>query len=478
MITWYRTILILWRICFEKCRCLRQLWNTLFQRGNAMIRLSAYLVKILVFACFISLALPVHTQARPLVNTIRIDGAIDPAVELYISRSIQAAQENNAQALIILLDTPGGLLDSTRSIVKDFYEARIPIVVYVWPEGARAASAGAIITLASNIAAMSPGTNIGAAHPVSGTGGQMDPVMSRKVENDTAAFVRSIAARRHKPIDWADQVVRKSVSITDTEALKKGVIDIIAKDQADLAKQMDGRAVDTASGRMVIRSANARIEPISASLRERFLHAVDNPNITYILMLLAVYGLIFELSNPGAILPGVVGGISLIMALLSFAVLPINLAGFLLILFAVALFLIDLHVPTHGILTVGGIIAFAVGSLMLFESTDPAFRLSVVLVGTMAVMTALFFLFAVGAGVRAQKNPIVTGTEGMIGTVVEAKTDIDPTGKVFAEGSWWNARAEGEPIGKGECVRIVGNRKLTLIVRKESNSDQSNNRNP
>ena len=403
---------------------------------------------------------------KPLVNTIRIDGAIDPAVALYVHRSIGVAEKNGAQALVILINTPGGLLDSTRSMVQDFYESRVPIVVYVWPQAARAASAGAILSLASNVAAMSPSTNIGAAHPVS-IGTKPDAVMAKKIENDTAAFVRSIAKRRNRPMSWADEVVRNSISVTDTEAKEKGIIDVIAKDQYDLARQLDGRKTTTGSGEFTIHSANARIERIDASLRERFLHAIDNPNITYILMLLAIYGLIFELSNPGAILPGVVGGISLIMALFSFAVLPVNMTGIFLIVFAIALFLIDLHVPTHGILTVGGVISFAMGSLILFESQSPEFQISAALVITMALLTGAFFVFAIGAGIRAQKNRIVTGREGMIGQIGEARTKIDPKGKVFAEGTWWNAITNDEPIDQGEMVRIVGMEKLTLIVKRE-----------
>jgi membrane-bound serine protease (ClpP class) len=393
-------------------------------------------------------------------------GPIDPATAIYVHRSISIAEANHAQAVIVLMNTPGGLLDSTKSIIQDFYTSSVPIIVYVWPETARAASAGAIITLGANVAAMSPSTNIGAAHPVSVTGGQPDAVMAKKIENDTAAFVRGIAEKRHRPLKWADEVVRESASLTENEARKQGIIDIIANNQQDLLKKLDGRKVDMSSGPVTIRSADAEIEQIEPTLRERFLHAIDDPNITYILMALAIYGLIFELSNPGAILPGVVGGICLILSLFSMAVVPVNLTGIFLIVFAVALFLIDLHVPTHGILTVGGVISFAVGSLMLFETGSPGFQISVTLVISVALLTGAFFMFAVGSGIRAQKNKIITGVEGMIGEVVEAMTDIDPVGKVFTEGSWWTARTEGEPIKKGEKVRIVAMEKLALIVKK------------
>jgi len=424
------------------------------------------ILAVVVCILLSSFVLVERSCARPLVNTIRMIGPIDPATAIYVHRSISIAEANHAQAVIVLMNTPGGLLDSTKSIIQDFYTSSVPIIVYVWPETARAASAGAIITLGANVAAMSPSTNIGAAHPVSVTGGQPDAVMAKKIENDTAAFVRGIAEKRHRPLKWADEVVRESASLTENEARKQGIIDIIANNQQDLLKKLDGRKVDMSSGPVTIRSADAEIEQIEPTLRERFLHAIDDPNITYILMALAIYGLIFELSNPGAILPGVVGGICLILSLFSMAVVPVNLTGIFLIVFAVALFLIDLHVPTHGILTVGGVISFAVGSLMLFETGSPGFQISVTLVISVALLTGAFFMFAVGSGIRAQKNKIITGVEGMIGEVVEAMTDIDPVGKVFTEGSWWTARTEGEPIKKGEKVRIVAMEKLALIVKK------------
>ncbi len=428
---------------------------------------------VTIIAVFVAAVVPggqVSAQAkgRPLIETITVDGPIEPAVAIYVHRAVQQAQGDGAQALVILLDTPGGLDDSMRSIVKDFLASSVPIVVYVWPQGARAASAGGVITIAAHIAAMSPGTNIGAAHPVGLGGGQPDQTMSKKMENDAAAFVRSIAAQRHRNIQWAEQMVRSSVSASETEAKNLGVIDIIAKDQADLFRQINGRKVETNTGTVTINANNPEVRQISTSARERFLHVVGNPNVAYILMLIAIYGIIFELSNPGAILPGVAGGIALILALFSFAVLPVNLAGILLIVFAVALLLIDVFAPTHGILTAGGIIAFVVGSLILFQTQTPAFRVSMTLVITMAFLTAAFFLFAVGSGIRAQRKKVITGKEGMIGEMAEARTDIDPRGKIFAEGTLWNAVTDGEPIKKGETVRIVSMNKLLVKVKKEA----------
>ena len=424
----------------------------------------------LTFLMLVAVLLSASVQAeQPAVYTIRIEGPIEPAVALYVHRSIQLAERNGAQALLVLLDTPGGLGQSMDDITKDFLASDVPIVVYVWPQGAKAASAGAIITLAANIAAMSPATNIGAAHPVGLGGEQPDEVMSKKLENDAAATARKLAAQRGRNVDVAEQFVRKSLSITEEEAKKQNIIDIIAVNQKDLLRQIDGRKVKTDAGEVTINTKNAKVIPIAPSLRERFLHVVGNPNVAYILMLIAIYGIIFELQNPGSVFPGVVGGIALILALFAFAVLPVNLAGVLLIVLGIALLVTDVFVPGHGILTVGGLIAFVVGSLILFETRSPVFRISATLVITMAAATGAFFLFAVGAGIRAQKAKVVTGREGMIGQVVEARTDIVPKGKVFAEGSWWNAVTDGEPIKKGELVRIVGMEKLLLRVRKEDN---------
>ena len=422
------------------------------------------------FACLvlvsILLSAPVRAQ-QPVVYTMQIEGVIEPAVALYVHRAVQVAERNGAQALILLLDTPGGLGDSMDSITKDFLASDVPIVVYVWPPGAKAASAGAIITLAANIAAMSPATNIGAAHPVVLGGEQPDQVMSKKLENDAAASARKIAEQRGRNVKVAEAFVRKSVSLTENEAKQQNIIDIIAVNQKDLLRQINGRKVKTPGGEVTINTRNAKVVAITPSLRERFLHVVGNPNVAYILMLIAIYGIIFELNNPGSIFPGVVGGIALILALFSFAVLPVNLAGVLLIVLGIALLVTDLFVPGHGILTVGGLIAFVAGSLILFETGSPVFRISVTLVITMAAVTGAFFLFAVGAGIRAQKAKVVTGKEGMMGQLVEARTDIAPKGKVFAEGSWWNAVTDGEPIKKGEMVRITGMEKLLLRVKKE-----------
>lgn len=428
-----------------------------------------FAVVILVFSMYAAFTPSLSSAAlKPVIYAIRIDGAIDPAIERYVERAAVMADTEGAQALVILLETPGGLDDSMRKIVQTILGSRTPVVVYVWPQGARAASAGAIITLSAHIAAMSPGTAIGAAHPVSIGGGQPDATMMKKIENDAAAYARDIAQKRGRNVQWAEMVVRESVSATSSEALQKNVIDLIADDLPDLLKKIDNRKVTTSAGETTIRSANADVRQVEMTASEQFLHVIANPNLAYLFMMIAIYGIIFELSNPGAILPGVAGGISLILALFSFAVLPVNLVGILLIVLGIALLLVDLFAPSHGVLTIGGLVSFVIGSLVMFDTPQsPVYQISITLVITTAALTGAFFIFAVGAGIRAQRLRVVTGSQGMVGSTAIARTDLNPAGKVFVDGEWWNAEVEGDPVSKGETVRIVRIDKLRLIVKKE-----------
>ncbi len=439
-----------------------------------MFRARAFaLILTLLLLCGASLY---SQDTRPLVKTMSIDGPISPAAALYVRRSISIAEESKASALLIHLDTPGGLDDSMRSIIKDFFASKVPIIVYVSPKGARAASAGAIITLAAHVAAMAPSTAIGAAHPVQIGGGgdsgesqpKQDEVMSQKMEEDAAAYARSIAERRGRSVQWAEDAVRKSISSSATEALRLKVIDLIAENDRELLRAIDGRRIKLDGGEVTLRTRDARTEDIGPSLRERFLAIIGNPNIVLILMTIAIYGIIFELSNPGSIFPGMVGGIALILALFSFAILPVNTAGIVLIVFAAALFIADVLIPEYGILSVGGVVAFIIGALILFDTPSPVFRVSIALIITMALASFAFVTFAVGAVVRAQKARIVTGSQAMVGQVTEARTDISPKGKVFLEGTLWNAVTDGEPVNKGELVRVVDVEGLTLHVRKET----------
>jgi membrane-bound serine protease (ClpP class) len=398
------------------------------------------------------------------VGLIRIKGAIGPATADYIARAVENAAQENDACLIIELDTPGGLLDSTQDIVQSLYKSKVPTVVHVTPSGANAGSAGVFITLAAEIAAMAPNTSIGAAHPVSiGAQGaeKMDDVMKAKVSNFAASYIESIAQKRGRNVAWAMAAVTNSESITSEKALELGVIDLIAGDTPDLLKQLSkkewhGRELSV---------ADAQVREIPLNLRERIFQLLWRPEVMLILMLAAIYGIIGELSNPGAILPGVVGAIALILALYMMSVLPVNAAGVALMILAVVLFAIDLFAPSHGILTFGGIVAFFLGALMLFDRAEPAFRLSLAYVISSTLLTAAFFVFVAGAGIRAQRLPVRVGRETLIGQTVPALRRIDSaSGKVFIEGEYWNAVSE-TPIESGEPVEIVAVDGLTLRVQ-------------
>lgn len=400
------------------------------------------------------------------VSMIEIRGAIGPATASYISRAIDVATERNDACLIIQLDTPGGLLDSTADIVRKFYASRVPTVVYVSPSGARAASAGTSITMAADVAAMAPYTRIGAAHPVSiggmsGSTEKTDDVMKKKMENDAAGDIENIAKKRHRNAEWARSAVTESVVIPAEKALELNVIDLIADDLPDLLKQLDGRTV----GNKTLETAKAEIFEIRMTGREKFLQLFLRPEMMFVLMLMVMYGIIGELSNPGAILPGVAGAIALILVLCMSAILPINLAGLALIGLAAVLFIIDVFAPTHGVLTFGGIVSFFLGALMLFDRNDAAFRLSLAYIIPATLLTAGFFIFVVGAGLRAQRLPVQVGRETMLGKVAPALERIDASGgRVFIEGELWNAVSE-VAVEKNQPVEIVTVEGLTLKVK-------------
>ena len=398
------------------------------------------------------------------VGLIKINGAIGPATASFIARAIDVAGSKSYSCLIIQLDTPGGLLDSTKDIVQKFYASEVPTVVYVAPSGGNAGSAGCFITLAADVAAMAPNTSIGAAHPVTvggGDQGKADEVMKQKMENFAVSYIEAIAEKRGRNVEWAKSSVRESASITAEKALELKVIEIIAKDLPDLLKQMDGREINNAQ----LKTAGASIVEIPMAMREKLFQMLWRPEVMMILMLVAIYGIIGELSNPGAILPGVVGAIALILSLYMAAVLPINAAGLALIGLAVVLFVIDVFAPTHGVLTGGGIVAFFLGALMLFNRSDPAFHLSLSYIIPATVVTALFFIFVVGAGLRAQMLPVRAGKETMLGQTVDATSSIDQqSGKVFIEGEYWNAISDS-PVPAGQSVEVVGIEGLTLKVK-------------
>jgi membrane-bound serine protease (ClpP class) len=398
------------------------------------------------------------------VGWIRIEGAIGPSTAAYISRAIEVAAARDDACLVIQLDTPGGLLESTRQIVETFYASPVPIVVYVSPAGAWAASAGCFITMAADVAAMAPGTSIGAAHPVEmGMDGEekMDDVMKEKLEKFSGSYIKSIAEKRGRNADWAVSAVVKSESVTATNALELKVINLVAKDMPDLLRQLDGRNVNG----KILKTAGANLVEIPMTVSEKALRLLSHPELMMILMLVAIYGIIGELSNPGAILPGVVGAIALILVLYMATVLPVNLAGLALIGLAVLLFVIDIYAPTHGVLTVGGIAAFFLGALMLFKGAGPAFQLSLSIIIPATLLTAAFFIFVVGAGLRAQFLPVRAGKETMLGKTVTALGRIDAgSGKVWVEGEYWNAVSD-TPIEAGGAAEIVAIDGLTLKLK-------------
>ncbi|PYO12911.1 MAG: serine protease [Candidatus Rokuibacteriota bacterium] len=412
------------------------------------------------------LTIPVVASAAPApVATIEIEGVISPVTLRLVGIAIDRAQAERAQALVIQLDTPGGLERSMRAIVQRMMNAEVPVVVYVAPTGARAASAGVFITMAAHVAAMAPATNIGAASPVA-LGGGADKTMMKKVENDAAAFIRTVALERGRNADWAEKAVREAVAITEREALKLKVIDLVADSVPDLLEKIDGRTIKLPKGTVTLATKGAPVRPIEIGFRDRFLNIITDPNVAYVLMMLGMLGLFFELSNPGVILPGVIGGISLILAFFAFQSLPINYAGLLLILFGIVLLVAEIKIVSHGILAIGGIVSMALGSLMLFDAPEVGFRVSWwVIVPTVGAMAGLF-LFVVAAGVRALGRPPATGAEGLVGKTATVRERLGPEGQVMVSGEIWRAVAEGEPLEPGAQVRIVAVDGLTLKVAK------------
>jgi membrane-bound serine protease (ClpP class) len=410
--------------------------------------------------------LPGSAAAAAPVSTIQIDGVISPVTVRLVETALARAQSDGAGALVIQLDTPGGLERSMRLICQRLLNAEIPVIVYVAPTGARAASAGVFITMAAHVAAMAPATNIGAAHPVA-VGGGVDKESMRKIENDAAAFARTIATERGRNADWAEKAVRQSVSITEREAVKLKVVDLMAESLPDLLDKIDGRAVKTTRGPVTLQTRGATVKAIEIGFRDRVLNVITDPNVAYILMMLGMLGLFFELSNPGVILPGVVGGISLILAFFAFQSLPINYAGLLLILFAIVLMIAEIKVVSHGILAIGGVVSMALGSLMLFDAPEVGFRVSWWVIVPTVGATAGMFLFVVAAGIRALTARSTVGAPALLGQTGVARGALSPEGHVLVQGELWRAVARGAPVEEGSRVRVVDVQGLTLTVEKD-----------
>ena len=423
-----------------------------------------------VLLTFTILSLPLNASSNEgHINVIKVDSIINPIIADFISKSLETSVEEGAKALVIELDTPGGLDLSMRSIVKDILNSPIPVIVYVHPSGARAASAGVMITMAAHVAAMTPGTNTGAAHPVNlGGGGQEKPdeTMMKKVENDAVAYIRGIADKKGRNADWAEKAVRDSVSITAEEAETLNVIDIVAPTLEKLLEEIEGEEVEVGEETVKLELKDLEQRTIEMDLRHRILNTISNPNIAYILMMLGFLGLYLELSNPGLILPGVVGSVSLILAFVAFQTLPINYAGVLLVVLGVILLFMEIMIVSYGLLTIGGIACITFGSLMLFETTAPFMKVSLsVIFPTVAAISAVF-IFVITFAIKAQAGKVVTGEEGLIGLTGKATESIDKRGKVFIHGELWTAESE-DPIQKDETVEVVAVKDMTLKVRKK-----------
>jgi len=425
------------------------------------------------FAVFL-LLLSLHAAAQNrTVAVLTLDGPIDPISARYVQRGLDQASRDGAALAVIEMDTPGGLSLSMDQIVAKMLASPVPVAVYVWPQGARAASAGVFIAMAAQIAAMAPGTHIGAAHPVTSGGGDIQGTMGEKVLNDTLAKLKSLAQLRHRNVAWADQAVRRSISLTDSEAVARGIVDFTARDVDDLLRQADGRTVDTPRGTMVLHTIGAVERPFPMSFIDRFLGFLVNPDIAYILLIIGMFGIIFELSHPGLVAPGIAGGIALLLSFISFGSLPTNLGGILFIVLAVVLFILDIKLPTHGVLTAGGIVSFVLGSFLLFPPwrkpqlpSMPSVGVSPITIAFMTVLIASFFIFIVSKGLLAQKRRPTIGTESLAGSRGVAITEIAPDGQVHSMGEQWSARSVEGPIHVGENVEVVGREGLCLLVRR------------
>ena len=408
--------------------------------------------------------MPLLLPAQTVIS-IKIDGAINPVVVSYIQRSIEKASSENAACVLIHLNTPGGLLKSTRIIVGDILESPVPVIVYVSPAGAHAGSAGVFITLAADIAAMAPGTNIGAAHPVT-LQGSTDSIMNSKSTNDAVAFIRTIAEYRKRNLEWAEDAVRQSVSITANEALQKKIIDLIVPNDRELLNQVDGKLITRDSTNFQLHTRGAVIQVLEMGFTEKLLNIISDPDVAYILLMLGLLGLLFELFNPGIIFPGIIGFISLVLAFYALNTLPVNYAGLALIIFGVLLLLLEIKIVSHGMLAIGGIAALLIGSLMLIRpgSGMEAVRISRILIISTVAVTSGFFLFVIGMGLKAQSRKPVMGINALVSETAETLDTLNLSGRVLIHGEIWNAVSISGMINRGEKVRVREVKNLTLYV--------------
>jgi membrane-bound serine protease (ClpP class) len=400
------------------------------------------------------------------VLEIKVHSVISPPIAQFISDSIKQAENDKAQALLVELDTPGGLDTSMREIVKSIMESRVPVIVYVYPSGARAASAGTIILIAANVAAMAPGTNVGAAHPVNMGKEKMDKVMMAKVLQDAQAYARSLAEKRGRNADWAVRAVKESSSITADQALKEHVIDVVAPDVHTLLSKIDGKVVEAQGGKVRLATRGAKVVEVETPFKYRLLSYISDPNVAYLLMMIGFYGILFEIYSPGAVFPGVIGGICLILAFYAFQTIPISYAGLFLIVLGIIFFVLEIKIMSHGLLSIAGIISLLIGSIMLIDLPSSWLSLSWKSILAAVLLTSIFFLGVISYAIKAQLSKVKTGREGLLGEIGTASSDIAPRGKVFVHGELWDARS-AEPIAAGERVRVTAVEEITLRVKKE-----------
>lgn len=421
---------------------------------------------VLIFASTAGVvAQETQEDASGHVDVLEIEGPVTPIMISYIERGIGQAEADGSEALIIKLNTPGGQIDLMSEIVQALLDADVPTVVFVYPRGAYAASAGTLITLGAHMAAMAPGTTIGAASPVGQQGEDLNETLETKVKEDLKAQARALAARRgEEAVAWAESAIEEAKAATAEEALEMGVIDFIADDLDDLLAQMDGFKVEINRREVTLSTAEAEVREQPMTFVEQFLHIITNPTIAFILLTIGINAILFELSSPGGYAAGIVGVICLLLAFYSLGVLPVNYTGLILIGLAFVLFIVDLKAPTHGVLTVGGIVSLVAGALLLFNS--PLYRVSISAVVSVAVVTGLFFGFAIAKVVAAQKKPTVTGREGLVGLQAEARTVLDPEGKVLIKGELWDATAVNGRVEIGENVEILAADGFHLQVKK------------
>jgi len=419
------------------------------------------------FLCLLLMAGFARGSQAGEVLVATMDGMIGPASAKFMVHAIERAEAGGAECLVFELDTPGGLDESMRTIIKKIMSSSVPIIVYVAPSGSRAASAGAFITMAAHVAAMAPGTNIGAAHPVAiGAPAQGDKVMDKKAVNDAAAYMRSLAGKRGRNADWAEAAVRESVSISETEALKRHVVDLIAPSTAALLDALDGRAIIIGRESVILKTKGAKTTSLEMGWSDRLLSAIANPNVAYVLFMLGLLGLYFELSTPGAVLPGVVGAICLILAFFSFQALSVNYAGMLLIILAIVLFIVDVKAATHGALTVGGLVAMTIGSVMLFNDPDPALHASLQVIIPVILVTGAFFFIGAALSIRSMRKRHASGAAALVDQEGDARTPINEYGgRAFVAGAHWSAVSDVE-ISEGRKVRVVGVKGMTLKVEE------------